>query len=181
MKKQKQRRFPKKFRFHVTAQFIIDNYPKGRVLDVGGGKGVLSYLLNRSGFDCTVVDPKYQTLPYKLRASTDKADGRILLTKDEMKSIKHINSIFLPEMVKDYDLIVGLHAHGCMFHSIEQCKSLDKKFLLLPCCVVGEPVEKEYGTNWTDQVETYAKSLFGDQCQTTNQNFVGNSFTIFNK
>jgi hypothetical protein len=136
--------------------------------------------LKQYGFDSIVVDPAYQELPNKLRKDAyDKKQGRFLLSEEERKSIEHINDVFKPEMVKDFDLIVGLHAHGCMYHTIEQCASLDKKFVLLPCCVVDEPIEKPHGINWKDFIAGLAKDIHKDKTQVTNLDFVGNNLTIF--
>lgn len=178
----KKPRRPKKFRFHITAKFIADNFERCRVLDVGGGKGVLSFLLNQYGFESIVVDPTYQELPNKLRKDAyDKKEGRHLLTREQQKSIFHINDIFRPEMVQDFDLIVGLHAHGCMYHTLEQCAILDKSFALLPCCVVDEPIEKPVGINWKDYVSSLATDIHGNNAEKTNLDFVGNNLTIFKR
>ena len=41
----------KKFRFQLLSDWIADNFTPCRVADVGGGKGMLAYLLERQGFD----------------------------------------------------------------------------------------------------------------------------------
>lgn len=165
----------------MTSKFIIDNYKPCSVLDVSGGKGVLSYLLNQAGFDCTVVDPLYQTLPNKFRKDCyDKSKGRYLLNSEEIKYLKYIKDIFRPEMVKDFDLIVGLHAHGCMYHILEQCKILDKSFILIPCCNVSEPIYKPKNINWNVFIKDIAESIFKENLKVVNLDFIGNNLTIYN-
>jgi len=176
-----QRRFNKKSRFHLLSEFILQNFNPCKVLDVGGGKGVLSYLLNQNGFYSTVCDPEYQELPNKFRVShRDKSMGRYLIKGDEKRSVEHITEEFDVSMVNDFDLIVSLHGHGCMYPIIEQCALEAKPFVILPCCVIGEPVEKQYGINWDEQVFNAAKERFDDVGK-TNLNFVGNNMTIFRK
>lgn len=174
----KTRRYPKKFRFHVLYNFIKRNYNPCRVLDVGGGKGILSFLLNQSGFESIVVDPVHQLLPDKFRKSLDKSDGRYLLRNGGKDSVERITDIFRPEMVKGFDLIVGLHAHGCMYHTIEQSAIHDKNFILVPCCIVDEPIEKPYGVNWDAYVSRLAKESIPDSKE-TKLNIMGNSLTIY--
>jgi hypothetical protein len=64
----------KRFRFQLLHQWICDNVPAPcRVADVGGGKGLLAYLLNQSGYHATTIDPVPQALPAKYK---DLAAGR---------------------------------------------------------------------------------------------------------
>jgi len=43
----KKPRKPKKFRFQVFADWIVAHYAPCRVADIGGGKGLLTYLLDQ--------------------------------------------------------------------------------------------------------------------------------------
>jgi len=172
-------RRPKKFRFHITRDFIKDTFAPCKVADVSGGKGLLSFLLNQNGFESTVIDPEYQELPDKFRLDAyDK--GAIKPSKEDNLSVRHIVDKFKPEMVREFDLIVALHGHGCMLHIIEECAKLNKPFVLLPCCVVDEPMDKPVGINWKDFVHQEAM-LKHKRILTTNLDFVGNSFAIYRK
>ena len=53
----KKPRYNKKFRFQLLHKWLIERYSPCKILDVGGGKGLLSYLLSKSGWEATVVDP----------------------------------------------------------------------------------------------------------------------------
>ena len=45
--------------------------------DVGGGKGLLSYLLQDSGWSATVIDPVEQALPSKYKDLSSSTQVRI--------------------------------------------------------------------------------------------------------
>ena len=60
----------KKFRFQLLHLWLTQNYPPCKVADIGGGKGFLAYLLQCSGWDATVIDPAYQSLPEKYKDLT---------------------------------------------------------------------------------------------------------------
>jgi SAM-dependent methyltransferase len=155
--KRKKPRKNKKFRFQLLADWIIKNYPKCRVADVGGGKGLLAYLLHEKGWEVTVIDP-VKTLP--MEKFKDMAlDKRIKLSLDDWNKIKWIEQKFEMDMIADFDLIVGLHAHGVNMKIIEGCAEFKKKFVLLPCCVIDEPIDKKPGVNWFDSLTDYATSL----------------------
>jgi hypothetical protein len=47
----------KKFRFQLLHQWMTARIEPCRVADVGGGKGLLAYLLGQSGWAATVIDP----------------------------------------------------------------------------------------------------------------------------
>ena len=51
------RKLNNKFRFQLLQMWLTARYKPAKVLDVGGGKGLLSYLLNKNGWGTTVVDP----------------------------------------------------------------------------------------------------------------------------
>ena len=57
----------KKFRSQLLHQWLVQNLAPCKVADIGGGKGLLSYLLIQSGWDAVVIDPFEQTLPVKFK------------------------------------------------------------------------------------------------------------------
>ena len=145
------RRKPKKFRFQMIHQWLVENFEPCRVLDVGGGKGLLSYLLNQSGWRSVVLDPEIQELPTKY---TDLNKKKVKISRTEF--VEFIEDRFYKEAVKDFDLIIGLHAHGSNMLIIDACKEYDKDFLLLPCCVIDEPIIKMPDINWRESLKEYA-------------------------
>lgn len=172
-RKQAKVRKPKKFRSQFIAKWLSINYEACKVADVGGGKGLLSYLLNKEGWDCTVIDPESQELPEKY---TDFDKKKIIIPKGE--KIKRINEKFSKQFVKDYDLIIGLHAHGCNMDIIDACKEYGKDFFLMPCCVIDEPIEKREGVDWRNSLFEYAKSL-GLAVKQEQFNFKGKNVAVF--
>lgn len=145
-----------RFRFHLLHKWMTENFKPCKVADIGGGKGILAYLLNESGWEATVIDPFHQILP---RTFKDLEKNRTTLTPDQRKSLKRVDEEFEEEMAKDYDLLVGLHAHGSNMKIINACKKYRKNFVILPCCVIGEPINIEPDVNWLDSLEVYAKGL----------------------
>ena len=116
------RRLNKKFRFQLLQDWLTARYKPCKVLDVGGGKGLLSLLLRELGWQATVIDP-----------------------------------------VKD----IYLH------------KNKDNKdFLLLPCCVIDEPIVKVADVNWLESLIEYAKNL-NFEVKTDTLNFKGQNKLIY--
>jgi hypothetical protein len=149
------RRYPHQFRFQVISAWLADNYSPRRTLDVGGGKGLLAYLLNLRGWDVSVIDPVDQTLPPKYK---DLAlDKRILIPTSS--KVNRITAPFEEDMANGFDLLIGLHAHGSNIKILNVASKHHKDFLILPCCVIDEPIEVKGGINWMDSLEIYAKNL----------------------
>ncbi len=170
------RRYPHQFRFQLIAKWLIETYPSCKAVDVGGGKGLLAYLLNQKGWDVTVVDPVHQSLPPKYK---DLESGKRILIKDR-DSVVRIDKPFDEEMTKDFDLLIGLHAHGSNMMIIRSTKKYCKNFVLFPCCVIDEPIEIQHNVNWFDSLENYAKDL-GMPVKRVTLNFVRQSKGIYTK
>lgn len=164
----------KKFRFQVIAKWLSLNYEPCKVADVGGGKGLLSYILNKEGWNSTVIDPVNQALPHKYK-TLDKV--RVKISQED--TVRRINEKFNPEFVKDFDLVIALHAHGCNMQIIEACAKYNKAFMLIPCCVIDEPIEKDYGINWRNSLIEFANKQ-GLEIQKVKFNFKGKNIAIYN-
>jgi len=171
----KELRKMKKFRFVLLHQWIVQHFPPCRVADIGGGKGLLSYLLNQSGFDCTIIDPFQQKLPEKYK-DLQKTKHKISV----QNAVKQIPQNFEPEMAQDFDLLIGLHAHGSNLKIIDACTTFHKNFILLPCCVIDEPVEKKPGINWFESLENHAQQR-GHQIKRFELNFRGQNVGFYTK
>ena len=169
-----QRRLPHQFRFQVIAQWLTENYTPRKAADVGGGKGLLAYLLNKQGWDVTVIDPINQPLPPKYKDIS--LNKRVLISPQE--KVKRIDLPFQEDMGKDYDLLIGLHAHGSNIKIINTCAQNGKDFLLLPCCVIDEPIEVQANINWFDSLEKYAQQL-NIPVQRNTFNFVRQSTALY--
>jgi hypothetical protein len=142
----------KKFRFQLLHQWIVNNIAPCRVADVAGGKGLMAYLLQRDGWETCTIDPVNQVLPEKYKDLV--ADRQIKVAPTE--KVRRITAEFHPEMAPEFDLFVALHAHGCNFQLIDVCAEQQKRAILLPCCVIGEPIVPAPGQHWIVCVVEYA-------------------------
>lgn len=166
----------KKFRFQLLHQWIQTHLEPGRMADVGGGKGLLAYLLQESGWAATVIDPVYQPLPDKYK---DLATGRQVHLKAE-QSVPHRNQGFAPEMAQEFDLLVALHAHGCNVQLLDAAANSTCAVILLPCCLIQEPLIPPQGVPWIQAVVDYATHK-GLQVQPFRLNFKGQNIGIYTR
>jgi hypothetical protein len=142
----------KKFRFQLLHLWLTQNFPPCRVADIGGGKGFLAYLLQMSGWDATVIDPVHQELPEKYKDIT--LNQRVKIPPDA--KVPHINAAFEQHLARDFDLLVGMHAHGCNVKIINAAKESGRNFVLLPCCIIDEPLYPLPGVHWLECLAEYA-------------------------
>lgn len=193
----KKPRLAHKFRFQLLYRWLAENFEPCKAADVGGGKGLLAFLLNSSGWNVTVIDPFDQILPrtfvnFIARPGSKNLDKkRTTLKPEERAQIKRINKPFEIEMAKDFDLLVGLHSHGSNMKIIGACAAtlvLDgtgasthgKSFVLLPCCVIDEPVAIAPNINWFDSLVDYAK-FRGFDVGISELNFAGQNKIIYSR
>jgi hypothetical protein len=158
----------------VISAWLADNYVPRKALDVGGGKGLLAYLLNERGWDVAVVDPVDQPLPPKYKDI--QLDKRILIPVT--KKVTRITAPFEEDMAKNYDLLIGLHAHGSNIKILNVAAKYHKDFLILPCCVIDEPIQVQANINWMNSLEEYALKL-GLPVKRTQFNFVRQSTALY--
>lgn len=160
----------------MLAEFVIATYKKCKVADIGGGKGLFSFLLNKEGWDCVVIDPFDQILKHKYKNS--QTGQRVKLSPAEMVGVKRISSNFEKNMARDFDLLVGLHAHGSNIQILQVALEYKKDFAILPCCVIDEPLEKVPGINWLNSLFDRAKDL-GLNPKKLALNFAGQRTVIY--
>ncbi|MEZ4595214.1 MAG: hypothetical protein R3D55_29320, partial [Chloroflexota bacterium] len=142
----------KKFRFQLMHAWLLHRLPPGRVADVGGGKGLLAYLLQQSGWQATVIDPVAQPLPDKYKDLG--LNRRVKIGANE--TVPHISQPFSPEMADAFDLLVSMHAHGCNVQLIDVAAAKGKPIILLPCCIIDEPLLPAPGQHWIACLVEYA-------------------------
>jgi hypothetical protein len=145
----------RKFRFQLLAAWIAGRFPPCTVADVGGGKGLLSWLLLDAGFRAEVVDPVDQPLPSRYR---DPASGR-RVRLDAGAAVPRRRTAFRPELGRHYDLLVALHAHGANLAVLETAAAAGSSCVVLPCCVVDEPAAPPPGQNWFRWLTGQARGL----------------------
>lgn len=142
----------KKFRFQLLHRWLVERFEPCRVADIGGGKGLLAYLLQRDGWSTAVIDPIYQDLINKYKDIT--TGKRIKIAPDE--SVPHINKPFATKMGQDFDLLIGMHAHGCNAQIIDAARQYGCGFVIFPCCVIDEPFFPVIGVDWLECITDYA-------------------------
>ena len=148
---QKQPRM-KKFRFQLLHQWLLENFPPSKAADIGGGKGLLSFLLAQSGWDMTVIDPVKQSLPTKYKDLEIGKRVRIAPTQ----TIQQITAEFNPDQAAGFDILIGMHAHGCNAKIIDSAAQFGCVFVLFPCCVIDEPFYPRLGVHWLEALADYA-------------------------
>jgi len=165
-----------KFRFQLLADWIALTFAPCRVADIGGGKGVLSYFLRKHGFDSVVIDPVPQELPEKIK---DIRSGKQLRFTASDR-VPHLNKPFIPEMASDFDLMVALHAHGSNIHIIDAAAANKNQFVILPCCVIDEPLTPPRGVNWFEWLTARGRG-HGFDIKHFQINFSGQNIGFYNK
>lgn len=172
----KKRRLNKKFRFQLLKDWIVEHYAKCRVADIGGGKGLLANLLYLENWPLTVIDPERTSFLKKYKDI--KQDKRIKMSEVDWKKIPWLEKGFEMEMASEFNLLVALHAHGVNMKIIEAAKVYKVDFLILPCCVIDEPIKKEPNINWFDSLVEYARNM-GLEPKVDQLNFKGKNKIIY--
>jgi hypothetical protein len=142
----------KRFRFQLLHQWLIHNFAPCRAADIGGGKGLLSYLLIQSGWQATVIDPVAQPLPEKYKDIVTNTRLKV----DPSVRVPNIPVEFETQHARGFDLLIGMHAHGCNVKIIEAATQLGCGFVLFPCCVIDEPFVPPPGVHWLESLADYA-------------------------
>jgi hypothetical protein len=166
----------KKFRFQLLHQWLVSNFEPCRVVDIGGGKGLLAYLLQESGWDSTVIDPIDQCLPEKYKDILTGA--RVKIKPGER--VRRLNSEFEPELAMGFDLLIGMHAHACNVKIIDAAARYGCGFVIFPCCVIGEPFYPPLGVHWLESLTDYALRQ-GHTLQPFRLNFKGQNIGLYGK
>ncbi len=142
----------KRFRFQLLHQWLIQNFAPCKAADIGGGKGLLGYLLAKSGWQVTVIDPVQQPLPDKYR---DILSGQRIKI-DPRDQVACLPAEFEIEMAAGFDLLLAMHAHGCNARIIDAAARYGCAFVIFPCCVIGEPFYPRLGVHWLESLADYA-------------------------
>ncbi len=166
----------KRFRFQLLHQWLIHNFTPCRAADIGGGKGLLSYLLIQSGWQAVVIDPAPQPLPDKYKDIMTGTRVKI----DPAFQVPGIPAEFKPELARGFDLLIGMHAHGCNAKIIEAATQLNCSFVLFPCCVIDEPFVPPPGVHWLESLAEYAVSQ-GHAVKPFRLNFRGQNIGLYGR
>ena len=142
----------KKFRAQLFHQWLAQTFEPCRAADIGGGKGLISYLLSKDGWEAVVIDPFDQPLPDKYK---DIVDDRRVKIPPEAR-VQRITAEFAVEQAEGFDLLIGMHAHGCNARIIDAAAKYGCGFVLFPCCVIDEPFYPRLGVHWLESLADYA-------------------------
>ena len=164
----------KKFRFQLLNRWMIEHLEPCRVADIGGGKGLLTYLLRQSGWPATVIDHVPQALPTKYKDLMTGRQTPIAATEH----VPRIDQVFQSEMARDFDLLVAMHAHACNIQLIDAVAEFNRSFIILPCCVIDEPIHPPAGTHWLQCVVDYAVRQ-GFRVEPFRLNFKGQNIGLY--
>ena len=132
----------------LVEKFGLENIKKGFVLDIAGGKGLISYFLSTNfGIKCIIVDPRGATLPKSKIKDLKKKNIKI---EEERKMFKLETC---DELIKGCSLIIGMHPDEATVDIVDV--ALDKKinFAIVPCCVFHNKFPDRKLKNGKDVIE----------------------------
>ena len=164
----------KRFRFQLLHHWLVSRFAPCRAADVGGGKGLLCYLLQQSGWQVTIIDPAPQALPGKYK---DIATNSRVKIKEETE-VSYLQTAFTPELAQNFDLLIAMHAHGCNVNIIDAAAQYGCGFAIFPCCVIDEPFYPPLGVHWLESLADYAVQK-GLAVQTVRLNFKGQNIGLY--
>ncbi|OHB25770.1 MAG: hypothetical protein A2542_03790 [Parcubacteria group bacterium RIFOXYD2_FULL_52_8] len=167
----------KKWRAYILKDWIVEHYPPCRVADIAGGKGLLSFLLQKEGWTVTVIDPEKTLLLDKYKDLKTKKN--VPLTAADWAGVPWREEKFEVPMAADFDLLISLHGHGVQMKILEAAAKYQKKFAILPCCVIDEPIGKQPNVYWENTLVDYGKQL-GLEIKTDTLDFVGKNIVLYN-
>ena len=128
-------KYNKSLRNSEFANFLVDkfgleNIKKGFVLDIAGGKGLISYFLTtKFGIRCKIVDPRGATLPKsKLK---DLKKKKIVI--EEIRKMFTLDTC--DELISGCSLIIGMHPDEATVDIVDVALSKKINFAVVPCCV----------------------------------------------
>lgn len=166
----------KRFRFQLLHQWLIHNLAPCRAADIGGGKGLLSYLLIESGWQATVIDPVAQPLPEKYKDIVTNTRIKI----DPKVRVPNLVAKFETQHAGGFDILIGMHAHGCNVKIIKAAAQYNCAFVLFPCCIIDEPFVPPPGMHWLESLMDYAIQQ-GHVVKPFRLNFRGQNIGLYGK
>jgi len=122
----------------IVEKFGIELLKTGIILDIGGGRGDLSFELGtKLGLECIVVDPR----PQKMK----RWQLKFIKKNPSCKKARHIQDFFDSCFfnrnlidIKSVRLIVGLHPDEATEPLVDTALDLLISFCVIPCCVFSQ-------------------------------------------
>jgi len=122
-------------RFEAIAEFVTKTFGKNvkYIVDVAGGQGMLSRLLNKRGYEAEVIDPRGWT----------------------MVGVNSRQEEYSADIADYYDLVIGLHPDEALRPVVESAKG--RPVLVIPCCNFWDRTRKLGRDALLEEIEIYFK------------------------
>ena len=164
----------------LVEKFGLENIKKGFVLDIAGGKGLISYFLTtKYGIKCKIVDPRGATLPKPKKKELKKKN---IVIEEERKMFKLDTC---DELIKGCSLIIGMHPDEATVDIVDVALNKKINFAVVPCCVFHNKFPERKLKNGKDVVEYQDLIQFilekDDKLQTDFLNIKGRNKVIYKK
>ena len=146
-------KYNKSLRNSEFANFLVDkfgleNIKKGFVLDIAGGKGLVSFFLTTIyGIKCKIIDPRGASLPKSRRKELKKK--KIQIEEDR----KMFTLDTCEELIKGCSLIIGMHPDEATVDIVDVALAKKINFAVVPCCVFHNKFPDRKLKNGKDVVE----------------------------
>ena len=164
----------------LVEKFGLDNIKKGFVLDIAGGKGLISFFLTtKYGIKCKIVDPRGATLP---KPKIKELKKKNLVIEEERKMFKLDTC---DELIKGCSLIIGMHPDEATVDIVDVALNKKINFAVVPCCVFHNKFPERKLKNGNDVVEYQDLIQFimekDDKLKTDFLNIKGRNKVIYKK
>ncbi len=122
--------------------FISEMYPNAhKILDVGVGPGNTSIFLKNKGYDVTAMDRYDSVASIGITYGDGTTEERFYQNADfgYKKKLTDLGIEFKEEYftldtdIREYDLVIGLHACGANELIVRRCLQEKKEFVITPC------------------------------------------------
>lgn len=177
-------KMPKAARNLLYARWLVDKFgleylKSGEIIDVAGGKGLVSfYLTTEFGLKCVVVDPRGTTLPKRFRLQL-QAKG---LEIEERRSMFTVD--FDEKLLKSAVLVFGMHPDEATEPIVDVAMKWNKNFAVVPCCVFptlfkDRKLKNGDGVVLYHEFLTYLKEKIGDGVEMDHLKIEGKNKVLF--
>ena len=164
----------------LVEKFGLENIKKGFVLDIAGGKGLISYFLTtKYGIKCKIVDPRGATLP---KAKIKELKKKKIVIEEERKMFK---LGICEELIKGCSLINGIHPGEATIDTVDAVLNKKINFIVVPCCIFHNKFKERKSKNRKNVVEYPELIQFilkkDDKLKTDFLNIKGRNKVIYKK
>lgn len=177
-------KMPKAARNLLYARWLVDKFgleylKTGEIIDVAGGKGLVSfYLTHEFGLKCVVVDPRGTTLPKRFRLKLEHKEMVI----EERRSMFTVD--FDEKLLKSAVLVFGMHPDEATEPIVDVAMKWNKNFAVVPCCVFPTLFKERRLKNGDPVVLyhdflTYLKEKIGDGVEMDHLKMEGKNKVLF--